>query len=355
MMSTEGPVETVRPEAGDDRIQQLASEIDIYSLVSIQKFGTGIAERAADHADAILGKVRAGELDNVGRQLNEIVLTAQSVDVDCFDRRWSSIPIIDRLVRNATRVKERAVARFDTVRAQIDKLVAQVETAAAALGQTNDDHEAMYQVVHEEHGELGRHIDAIVLKLDELEAALAAPAGDAKDLVELERRAVLEASKAALAKRADDLRALQHSALQTLPMIRIVQSNNLALIDKFQAIRQLTLPAWKRAFLLMLALDEQKKAVELTSMIDDTTNDLMRRNADLLRDNAIATAQSTQRMIIDVDTLRHVHDQVLTTLCDLRDMHQSAADKRRTALKDLARLRAEMIAGTKQLEAPGGD
>ncbi len=112
--------------------------------------------------------------------------------------------------------------------------------------------------------------------------------------------------------------------MQMLPMVRIIQSNNIALVDKFKTIRQLTLPAWKRAFVMALTLDEQKNAVELANTIDDATNSLMKRNAELLHQNSVATAKANQRLVVDVETLKHVHEEILQTLADVRDEHLNA-------------------------------
>jgi uncharacterized protein YaaN involved in tellurite resistance len=135
-------------------------------------------------------------------------------------------------------------------------------------------------------------------------------------------------------------------------MVRIIQSNNLSLVDKFHAIRQLTLPAWKRAFLLALTLDEQKSAVELASTIDNATNMMMRRNAELLHQNSVATARANQRLVIDIDTLREVHGKILRTLLDVRNEHQQGAPERKRAIAELELLRNEMSGGVKAIHTP---
>ncbi|NEU35014.1 toxic anion resistance protein, partial [bacterium LRH843] len=87
------------------------------------------------------------------------------------------------------------------------------------------------------------------------------------------------------------------------PMIRIIQSNNLMLVDKFYAIKNITLPAWKNQISLAISLNEQKNSVQLANTIDDATNDLLKRNADLLHQNSVDTAKANQRSVIDIETL----------------------------------------------------
>jgi len=236
----------------------------------------------------------------------------------------------------------------------MDDLVNNVDLATRTLEKRSVDFQAMYDGVRAEHASLSAHVEAIEVCLAKVDADLAAR-GNAPtdDMDEAERTAVLKASRSALAKRAGDLAILQHSALQTLPMVRVMQANNIALIDKFHVVRNLTLPAWKRAFLMALTLDEQKSAVGLANAIDDATNAFMKRNADLLHENSVAIAKANQRMAIDVETLRHVHDKVLETLTDVRAVHE-AGNKRRLALRgELETLRQEMTRGYQRVASSG--
>jgi len=337
------PVTTIDPE-----IAALAETIDITKPMSVQQFGKAISERSAAYADEILSTARSSDLDETGRQLTEIVVTAQQFNLDSLDNAMSRTPVLGGLLKKFSLAKERAVARFDSVKGQVDRLVGQVDSTAKLLERRNGDYQAMYEGVKDEHVALGKHVAAIELRLGDVDAEILRLDGK-DDLESGEQLAMLEAVRQQMRKRADDMRVLQHAALQTLPMIRIIQSNNLTLIDKFENIRQLTLPAWKRSFMLALTLDEQKSATELSSTIDDATNMMMRRNAELLHQNSVATARSNQRLVIDVETLREVHDKILLTLTDVRREHEEGGAKRREALGELDRLRVEMATTVKAI------
>ena len=101
--------------------------------------------------------------------------------------------------------------------------------------------------------------------------------------------------------------------------------------------------------MLALTLEEQKNAVDLASNIDDATNAMLRRNAELLHQNSVATAKANQRMVIDIDTLRDVHDKILQTLEDVKSVHEEGADERKRAIGELDRLRREMSEGVKAI------
>jgi len=140
-----------------------------------------------------------------------------------------------------------------------------------------------------------------------------------------------------LEKRVSDLQVLQQSAMQTLPMIRIIQSNNLMLVDKFYAIKNITLPAWKNQISLAISLQEQQNSVQLAKHIDDATNELLRRNAELLHQNSIDTAKANQRSVIDIETLEHVQNTLIKTVNDVIQIQKEGMQKRDEAT---VRLRA---------------
>jgi uncharacterized protein YaaN involved in tellurite resistance len=343
------PVE-ISAQQGLADIERLANTIDYRSMVSIHEFGSEISARTASYTDEILASAKVSELDQTGERLNEIVVAAQEFSFKEFGGPMSRVPVLGALLNRVKISKEKAIARFEVVKTQIDKLVNQVDQTADQLNRRSLSYQSMYDGVRQEFELLGLHVAAIERRLQDVDTEVVQLQGKDDAMDTTEHLAMLEASRNALTKRADDLRVLTHSALQMLPMVRIIQSNNLTLVDKFQTIRLLTLPAWKRSFMLALALDEQKNAVELATTIDDATNELMRRNADLLHQSSVATAKANQRLVIDPETLRHVHEKIIATLRDVRTAHETGADERRKAIADLERMRGELVNSYRAIE-----
>jgi len=338
-------VQAIAPTTPDVEIYALAQTIDPRSLSSVANFGRKIGDKTASYADELLSKARGGDLDEIGGKLNEIIVSAQSFDLASLDNRWARAPIVGPLIKTFVMTKQKAMARFASVQDQVDKLVKNVETTAARLSQRTAGFETMFVGVQQEHTALSQHVIAAKHRLASMDEEIAT-FGEVQDTAEArEELSVLRQVRAALDKRIADLSVLQHAALQTLPMIRVMQANNLALIDKFQTIQRLTLPAWKRTFLMALALDEQRDAGQLANSIDDATNYFMRRNAELLHENAVTTAKANQRLVVDIETLRHVHDEVVQTLLDVRTTHEQGAANRSSALAELEDLRERMSHG----------
>ncbi|MDB5669869.1 MAG: toxic anion resistance protein [Alphaproteobacteria bacterium] len=340
------------PRIDQQEVSALAESIDTSSPLAVASFGHEIGQTTSSYADQLLSQARSDDLDDVGGKLNEIVVAAQSFDLSAFDSKWARAPLVGGFVRQFILTKEKAVARFASLEDQVGKLVASIEGTLKRLEARSKSLEDMYAGITEEHRVLATHGEAAKLRIARLDDEIAELRALPQDLATIETVSALEGSRQALAKRIGDLAVLQHSALQTLPMVRMMQANNVVLLEKFQTIQRLTLPAWKRTFVLALALNEQRDAVKLADNIDDATNYFMRRNSEILHENTVETARANQRLVIDVETLRTVHDNVVKTLVDVRAAHEEGAQKRQEALAELARLRSDMAGGLAGLARP---
>lgn len=343
------------PRIDPDEVAALAASIDVRSPLTVAGFGQEIGKTTSSYADQLLTQAKTGDLDEMGGKLTEIVVAAQSFDLSQFDSKWARAPLVGGFVRHFVLTKEKAVARFASLEEQVGKLVDSIEGTLKRLAARSASLENMYAGITEEHRVLATHVEAAKARLETLDVEIEELRALPPTMATIEVTSALEGSRQALSKRVGDLAVLQHSALQTLPMVRIMQANNIVLLEKFQTIQRLTLPAWKRTFVLALALNEQRDAVKLADNIDDATNHFMKRNSEILHENAVATAKSNQRLIIDVETLRTVHDNVVKTLVDVRAAHEEGAQKRTEALAELARLRSDMAGSLAGILPPGGD
>ncbi|MFM2652094.1 toxic anion resistance protein, partial [Vibrio alginolyticus] len=120
------------------------------------------------------------------------------------------------------------------------------------------------------------------------------------------------------------------------------QTNNITLIEKFDNIKTLTIPSWKKQFTLAISMLEQRKSLELAGKIDNATNDLIKRNADLLRQNTLQTARANQRSVIDLETLEHVQNTLITTLQDVVSIEQEGARNREIADERMVNMKKEL-------------
>lgn len=326
-------------------VQQVALRLQPTNPLSVAEFGRDVAEHTSRYADGLLEQVRNSDLDEAGAKLTKVVNIAREMNVSALSNNRSKIPVVGPLI-DKFRVRTRNfVGQFDTTRGQIESLVAEVQTTQENVAQRNEGLEQMFGAVREEHRLLGIHIAAGKIQY----AQLTRQAEDLRqqvgnDPARLQELSDLDAYNSNLDKRIGYLTALQQNAMQTLPMIRMIQANNQMLVDKFHTIREITVPAWKRQFMLALSLNEQRNAVDLATTIDDTTNDLLRRNAALLHRNSVETARANQRLVIDVDTLQTVQSELISTVQDVIRIQKDGAAQRAAAEKQIEAMRLDLRA-----------
>jgi uncharacterized protein YaaN involved in tellurite resistance len=328
------------------RISALAAELAAGDIERIHAFGREIGIQASQHTDAILSKVRGSELDEIGSMLTEIVTAAQTINVAALSNSRSSLPVIGPLIDLFRLKAGEVVRRFHDVRTQVDALVTEVDAMQSGLATRNEALEDSFRSVREEHEQLEIHMTAGEQTLVVLRRRIEAMPDAGADPMAAQSRNDLQSAVDALEKRVADMKVLQHAALQQLPMIRMVQTNNRMLIEKFHTIRELTVPAWKRQFMLALSLNEQKSAVQLANSIDDATNRFLLENAKLLKDNTLSTARANQRLVIDVETLRQVHDSLVETMQEVIRINANGVKTRAQVSNDLRQMREALAAGS---------
>ncbi|MDP5168573.1 toxic anion resistance protein [Pseudomonas syringae] len=326
-----------------DEIEQIAQRIQVNNPSSVSEFGRDVAEHTSAYADSLLDQVRNSDLDTAGAKLSEVVKIARGLNIGALSDKRSRLPIIGPLIDKVRQKSANIIGQFDTTRDQIDSLIAEVETTQTNVASRNVALTEMFHAVREEHRLLGVHIAAGKIRLatmnaeaEQLRGTIGNNPGRVQELADL------DAMVSNLDKRVGDLMALQHSAMQSLPTIRMIQSNNQMLVDKFHTIREITVPAWKRQFMLALSLNEQRNAVQLANTIDDTTNDLLRRNSQLLHRNSVETARANQRIVIDIDTLQEIQNNLINTVEDVVRIQSEGVQHRKAAEKQIVAMRGDL-------------
>lgn len=315
-------------------------ELEDINQNSVAEYGKNIASKTSSYTDELLGLVKNSDLDGTGKKLNEVVQVAQQLNHANLFNGSQSGGFFASLLDKFRGAKQTFNQQFDHTKAHLDRLLTEIETAQSGLKSRVSTLDHMFSAVQEEYKQLGVYIAAGKLKLADIQQSLQ-QLGQ-RDLTQdptlTQQLYDLNHVANNLEKRVGDLKVLQQSAMQTLPMIRIIQSNNLMLVDKFYAIKNITLPAWKNQISLAISLQEQKNSVQLANSIDDATNALLRRNADLLHQNSVDTAKANQRAVIDIDTLEHVQNTLIKTVHDVIQIQQEGMQKRVEAeqkLRDL--------------------
>ena len=306
-------------------------ELQDMSHNSVAEYGKNIATKTSTYTDELLNLVQNRDLDATGQKLNQVVQVAQQLNTSSILSQKKSSGFFGNIISKFKGAKGNFDAHFNSTKEQLDVLVKEIETSQSGLKARVDTLDKMFDGVQDEYKQLGVHIAAGRLREQELQQEISALTALPQDQTTTQKIYDLNHLANNLEKRVSDLQVLQQSAMQTLPMIRIIQSNNLMLVDKFYAIKNITLPAWKNQISLAISLSEQKNSVQLANTIDDATNELLRRNADLLHQNSVDTAKANQRSVIDIETLEHVQNTLIKTVNDVIQIQKEGVQKRTEA------------------------
>ncbi|RSB50270.1 toxic anion resistance protein [Acinetobacter soli] len=320
-------------------VQDAHRELADLNHATVAEYGKDIASVTSAYTDELLHLVRSKDLDETGKKLNEVVHVAKQLNTSSIlnKTKTSTIPLIGGLLNRMKGAKQSFDQNFVNTKEQIDGLVKEIETTQIGLKTRVNTLDKMFTAVQDEHKQLGVLVAAGKIKQQQLQAQIQQLTEDSNAQQHTQAIYDLNHLSNNLEKRVSDLQVLQQSAMQTLPMIRIIQSNNLMLVDKFYAIKNITLPAWKNQISLAISLQEQQNSVQLAKHIDDATNELLRRNAELLHQNSIDTAKANQRSVIDIETLEHVQNTLIKTVNDVIQIQKEGMQKRDEAT---VRLRA---------------
>jgi uncharacterized protein YaaN involved in tellurite resistance len=343
-------------ELGPEEQQKLAAiekEIDVVNPEMTAYYGVGVQKNVASFADDVMKHVKNKDTGHVGEMLIELLQTIKSVDVAGFQEGRQGL--LTRLLRGVHGGFARLVLRYEKISGQLDRLSEKLSETTQELVRDMHVLDALFDKNLEHFEELNLYIAAgerkvegdLARTIDELARA----AGASGDLVDAQRLNDYRSLVQRFEKRLHDLRLTRSIVLQTIPQIRLAQNNDNELVHKIQSSVLNTIPLWKNHLLIAFSLYRQKAATELQKRISDTTNELLAKNAELLRENAAAIAREGERGIVDIETLKKVNAELIRTMEETLEIQAEGRRKRaavESELKVIERDLAEALALAKR-------
>ncbi len=322
-------------------VMALANRFDFAkNPTQVLELGAANKDQLAQISNEVLMHVKKDDLGIMGDLMGDITNKIKSVDFNPLKER-KQLPIIGGFLKKIMNTKESFITRYQTIEAQINANIAQIEIAQKSLLVNNSTLETIKQHTIKEYQDLGVAIIAGKLNKErlenEIETLVASNTEYDKQQV-FSHRQTLER----LEKRITDLSLLQTSAIQTLPMIAVLFNSNLNLIEKFQTIGGLTIPAWQRQILMTVNILDQKRNSDIIKSIDDTTNELLEKNMETFKDTSIAIAKSNQRNVIDIETLEKVQADLLETMSEVVRINKQAETDRQSTYERVKKLNIEL-------------
>ncbi|MCX7745825.1 MAG: toxic anion resistance protein [Clostridia bacterium] len=326
-----------------EKINKLKNEIDLTKSNSVAYFGSDVQAGIAKFADGILDGVKTKDTGVVGQNLTSLLTTIQGVDVEKLQEKESfisKIPLLGKLAGSVANVK----VKLQDVTETVDRIVVALDTARKELIRDVNVLDTLYEKNVEYLEQLDIYIAAGESRHKELSETvlieLRNKAQQTQDMLDIQKYNDFAHALNEIEKRIYDLKLSREIAIQTMPQIRIIQNNDKVLASKIQSSILTTIPIWKNQIALAISLHKQKTALELQKKVTDTTENMLRQNAELLKMNSIEIARESERGIISFETLKDTHTKLLETIEESMKIYQEGHQKRLQIEGELAQLEA---------------
>ena len=311
----------------------------------------GAQRSLSEFADSVLGSVRSKDSGYVGELLTELVVNVKELDVSAPGQDES---LLDKLpfFKNARQSLRRLKERYAKVEVQIDRIEGELEKARMQMLKDIGLFDTMYQKNLEYFNELKLYIAAGEETVEEMREntlpRLRAEAAASGEPMQAQLVSDFEDTVNRFEKKIHDLKLSKTIAIQTAPQIKLIQNNDKLLVDRIQTAILNTIPIWKGQIVIALGLQSQQKTLQLQKDIMDATNDLLTKNAELLKTNTIETAKASEEGIVELETLKNVNSQLISTIQETIKIQKEGREKRQAAEAELLRLEDELKAGLLQ-------
>ena len=328
-------VEELSPEQRV-RVEEVKNSIDLIDSQAVLQYGVGAQRNISSFSDNILTQVRSKDSGYVGELMSDLVLKVKEVDVDGLDEGF-----LDKLpfLKNAPRAVKKFMQRYEKLEVQIDRIEQQLDQARMQMLKDITMFDGLYEKNLEYFRELQIYIAAGEEKLKELQEItlpqLHAEATAKGDAMSAQVVRDFEDTVNRFEKKIHDLKLSKAVAIQTAPQIRLIQNNDKMLVDKIQTAILSTIPLWKSQIVIALGLHRQESVLKMQRSVSDATNTLLTKNAELLRQNSTEVARESERGIVDLETLKKVNADLISTIEETIKIQQEGRAARQNAETEL--------------------
>ena len=320
-------------------VDAFVSQIDLANTNGILQYGAGAQKKMADFSEKTLENVRSKDLGEIGDLLTSVV-----TELKTFDAEEEKGPF--SFFKKSTNKINAMKAKYDKAEVNVNKICDVLDGHQRQLLKDIAILDQMYAQNLNYFKELTMYILAGKKKLElvrstelrdlQNKAQMTGKAEDAqaaKDLEDLCNR---------FEKKLYDLELTRMVSIQMGPQTRLLQNNDTQMIEKIQSSLVNTIPLWKSQMVLALGMEHSRQATAAQNAVTEMTNELLKKNADTLKMGTIATAKEAERSIVDIETLQHTNQQLISTLDEVARIQKEGAAKRKEAEAELGRIEGEL-------------
>ncbi|WP_295584318.1 toxic anion resistance protein [uncultured Oscillibacter sp.] len=327
-------------DAEKQAVEEFSKKIDLTDSQMILQYGAAAQKNVASFSENALNSVRTKDLGEVGKSLSELV-----VELKGFGEEEEKKGLFGLFKKTGSKL-EAMKAQYAKVESNVDKIVRELEQHQVTLLKDVAMLDQMYELNLKYYKELTMYILAGKKRLAQVRSA-ELPALKAK----AEQTGAQEDAQAyndlaqlcdRFEKKLHDLELTRMISIQMGPQTRLLQNNDTLMVEKIQSSLVNTIPLWKSQMVLALGLEHGRQATAAQSAVTEMTNELLKKNADMLKMGTVATAREAERSVVDIETLQHTNEQLISTLDEVLNIQKEGAAKRQAAEAELGRIEGEL-------------
>lgn len=323
-------------------VNEFSSKIDIMESNTVLQYGSAAQKKVSDFSDTALNNVRTKDLGEIGTLLSDLVVELKEYDANETEKKGFFASLFDKGGDSVTKFK----AKYDKAEANVEKVAKMLEDHQITLLKDIALLDELYARNQQNTKELTMYILAGKKRVNEIRE---------NELPELTKKAKesglpedaqaandLEQACVRFEKKLYDLELTRQISIQMAPQIRLVQNNDTLMTEKIQSTLVNTIPLWKNQIVLALGISHSKEAMEAQREVTDMTNTLLKKNAETLHQATVDTAKESERGIVDLETLQHTNEQLISTLKEVQQIQKDGREKRAQAEQELAKIENEL-------------
>lgn len=318
-------------------VEEFAKSIDVTDSTVLVQYGAPAQSKISAFSDSMLNNYRTKDLGEQGKLLTDLV-----VEIGEFDTAAQKKGFFTSMKRQF----EKTMAQYNKVNANVDTIVHKLEDHKRQLIKDV----AMFDQLYEKNAEYFKEISLYIIagkeRLKEINdvtipelAAKAEATGDQNDLQALRD---MKDVVVRFDKKLNDLMLSRMISIQMAPQIRMLQSNETQLADKIQSTIMNSIPLWKNQIVIALGLNNAKAALQAQRQVTDMTNELLKKNSEMLKTGTIEIAKESERGIVDIETLRQTNSDLITTINEVVRIQDEGKAKRLAAEQELQKMEGEL-------------
>ncbi|MCG6942456.1 MAG: toxic anion resistance protein [Thiohalocapsa sp.] len=333
------------PPAEQQQIKSLLAELDMTDASSIMHFGASAQQQLTAVSDQMLEGVRSKDTGAAGATLSQMVGTLRGFDVEALDPN-AKPGFLARLFGNAGKPIVRFLQEYEEVRDHIERITIDLERHKTRLLTDVTSLDRLYDANLAYFRELEHYIAAGDAKLAELDQEtipkLATEVERASDMVAAQNLRDLRGARDDLERRVHDLRLTRQVAMQALPSIRLVQENDKGLINKINSTLVNTVPLWRQQLAQAITIYRSGRAAETVKAATDLTNELLRANAENLKQANVEARRQIERGVFDIKTVKQANQALIETIEESLAIADEGKRARAAATAELTQMESDL-------------